>query len=83
VGRTDGGPPTWLLKDGTARQHTPSYERARILAAGNLAMIYGAPDTGCCSLGMAASALLMLGYPDQAHERQLSPLADLGISKLD
>jgi tetratricopeptide (TPR) repeat protein len=35
---------------------------------GNLSMTCGAHDPGCCSLGMAASALLMLGYPDQAHE---------------
>jgi class 3 adenylate cyclase/predicted ATPase len=41
---------------------------------GNLAMTYGAHDPGCCSLGMAASALLMLGYPDQAHEKSLKAL---------
>jgi len=37
-------------------------------------MTYGAHDPGCCSLGMAASALLMLGYPDQAHEASLQAL---------
>ena len=42
---------------------------------GNLAMTYGAHDPGCCSLGMAASALLMLGYPDQAHEASLKALS--------
>jgi predicted ATPase/class 3 adenylate cyclase len=42
---------------------------------GNLAMTYGAHDPGCCSLGMAASALLMLGYPDQAHAASLKALS--------
>jgi hypothetical protein len=37
-------------------------------------MTYGAHDPGCCSLGMAASALLMLGYPDQAHEASLKAM---------
>ncbi len=43
----------------------------RIDTHGNLAMTYGAHDPGCCSLGMQASTLLMLGYPDQAHEASL------------
>ena len=47
----------------------------RIDTHGNLAMTYGAHDPGCCSLGMAASALLMLGYPDQAHEASLQALS--------
>ena len=47
----------------------------RIDTHGNLAMTYGAHDPGCCSLGMAASALLMLGYPDQAHEASLKALS--------
>jgi tetratricopeptide (TPR) repeat protein len=42
---------------------------------GNLAMTYGAHDPGCCSLGMQASTLLMLGYPDQAHEASLKALS--------
>jgi predicted ATPase len=42
---------------------------------GNLAMTYGAHDPGCCSLGMAASALLMLGYPDQAHAASMRALS--------
>ena len=42
---------------------------------GNLAMTYGAHDPGCCSLGMKASALLMLGYPDQANEASLKALS--------
>ncbi len=46
----------------------------RIDTHGNLAMTYGAHDPGCCSLGMAASALLMLGYPDQAHEASLKAM---------
>ena len=33
---------------------------------GNLAMMYGAHDPACCSLGMRALSLLMLGYPDEA-----------------
>ena len=47
----------------------------RIDTHGNLAMTYGAHDPGCCSLGMAASALLMLGYPDQAHAASLQALS--------
>jgi class 3 adenylate cyclase/predicted ATPase len=46
----------------------------RIDTHGNLAMTYGAHDPGCCSLGMAASTLLMLGYPDQANEASLKAL---------
>jgi predicted ATPase len=33
---------------------------------GNLALMYGAHDPACCSLGMRALSLAMLGYPDQA-----------------
>ena len=47
----------------------------RIDTHGNLAMTYGAHDPGCCSLGMAASTLLMLGYPDQAHAASLKALS--------
>jgi class 3 adenylate cyclase/predicted ATPase len=47
----------------------------RIDTHGNLAMTYGAHDPGCCSLGMAASALLMLGYPDQANAESLRALS--------
>ena len=38
-------------------------------------MTYGAHDPGCCSLGMQASTLLMLGYPDQVHEASLEALS--------
>ena len=38
----------------------------RIDVHGNLALTYGAHDPGCCSLGMRALSLLMLGYPEQA-----------------
>ena len=34
---------------------------------GNLALMYGAHDPGCCSLGMRALSLLMLGHLDQAE----------------
>lgn len=34
---------------------------------GNLAMTYGAHDPGCCSLGMRALSLMMLGSLDQAE----------------
>src|SRR4030095_9769229 len=34
---------------------------------GNLALVYGAHDPGCCSLGMRALSLLMLGYLEQAQ----------------
>jgi predicted ATPase/class 3 adenylate cyclase len=33
---------------------------------GNLALIYGAHDPACCSLGMRALSLAMLGYLDEA-----------------
>ncbi len=33
---------------------------------GNLALMYGAHDPACCSLGMRALSLAMLGYLDQA-----------------
>jgi predicted ATPase/class 3 adenylate cyclase len=33
---------------------------------GNLAFVYGAHDPACCSLGMRALSLAMLGYLDQA-----------------
>jgi class 3 adenylate cyclase/predicted ATPase len=35
---------------------------------GNLALMYGAHDPGCCSLGMRALSLMMLGYLDLAEE---------------
>jgi class 3 adenylate cyclase/predicted ATPase len=34
---------------------------------GNLALMYGAHDPGCCSLGMRALSLMMLGDLDQAE----------------
>jgi predicted ATPase len=34
---------------------------------GNLALMYGAHDPGCCSLGMRALSLMMLGSPEQAE----------------
>jgi class 3 adenylate cyclase/predicted ATPase len=34
---------------------------------GNLALMYGAHDPGCCSLGMRALSLVMLGHLDQAR----------------
>jgi predicted ATPase len=34
---------------------------------GNLALMYGAHDPGCCSLGMRALSLLMMGHLDQAQ----------------
>jgi predicted ATPase len=39
----------------------------RIDLHGNLALVYGAHDPGCCSLGMRALSLLMLGYLEQAQ----------------
>jgi class 3 adenylate cyclase/predicted ATPase len=35
---------------------------------GNLAMTYGAHDPGCCSLGMRALSLTMLGHLDQVED---------------
>ena len=59
-----------------ARHYTDQCLSAyRIDTHGNLAMTYGAHDPGCCSLGMRASTLLMLGYPDQAHQESLKALS--------
>ena len=44
---------------------------------GNLAMTYGAHDPGCCSLGMRALSLTMLGHLDQV-EPALKKALDLG-----
>ena len=43
---------------------------------GNLAMTYGAHDPGCCSLGMRALSLTMLGHLDQV-ETALKKALDL------
>jgi class 3 adenylate cyclase/predicted ATPase len=42
---------------------------------GNLALMYGAHDPGCCSLGMRALSLLMLGHLDQAQAESANALA--------
>ena len=39
----------------------------RMDAHGNLALMYGAHDPGCCSLGMRALSLMMLGHVEQAE----------------
>ena len=39
----------------------------RMDAHGNLALMYGAHDPGCCSLGMRALSLMMLGHIEQAE----------------
>jgi class 3 adenylate cyclase/predicted ATPase len=39
----------------------------RMDAHGNLALFYGAHDPGCCSLGMRALSLMMLGHIEQAE----------------
>ena len=50
-----------------------SYWRTiRMDAHGNLALMYGAHDPGCCSLGMRALSLMMLGYVEQAEAASLS-----------
>jgi predicted ATPase len=41
---------------------------------GNLALMYGAHDPGCCSLGMRALSLLMMGYLDQAQAESAKAL---------
>jgi predicted ATPase/class 3 adenylate cyclase len=46
----------------------------RMDAHGNLALMYGAHDPGCCSLGMRALSLMMLGYVEQAEAASLSSL---------
>jgi predicted ATPase/class 3 adenylate cyclase len=38
----------------------------RVDVHGNLALLYGAHDPGCCSLNMRALSLMMLGHIDQA-----------------
>ena len=50
----------------------------RIDVHGNLALTYGAHDPGCCSLGMRALSLMMLGQLDQV-EGALREALDLGI----
>jgi class 3 adenylate cyclase/predicted ATPase len=49
----------------------------RIDVHGNLALTYGAHDPGCCSLGMRALSLMMLGQLDQV-EGALREALDLG-----
>ena len=46
----------------------------RMDAHGNLALMYGAHDPGCCSLGMRALSLMMLGYVVQAEAASLGSL---------
>ena len=41
---------------------------------GNLALMYGAHDPGCCSLGMRALSLLMMGHLDQAQAESAKAL---------
>jgi predicted ATPase len=41
----------------------------------NLALMYGAHDPGCCSLGMRALSLVMLGYPEQAQAASAKAVA--------
>ncbi len=41
---------------------------------GNLALVYGAHDPRCCSLGMRALSLMMLGHLDQAEAASTSAL---------
>jgi class 3 adenylate cyclase/predicted ATPase len=41
---------------------------------GNLALFYGAHDPGCCSLGMRALSLMMLGYLSQAETESVKSL---------
>src|SRR5262249_16731634 len=47
----------------------------RIDVHGNLATMYGAHDPGCCSLGMRALSLAMLGHPDQAQAASAKAVA--------
>ena len=49
-------------------------ENYRIDAHGNLALMYGAHDPGCCSLGMRALSLMMLGHLEQAEGASSSSL---------
>jgi class 3 adenylate cyclase/predicted ATPase len=49
----------------------------RIDVHGNLALTYGAHDPGCCSLGMRALSLMMLGQLDQV-DGALREALDLG-----
>jgi predicted ATPase len=41
---------------------------------GNLALMYGAHDPGCCSLGMRALSLLMMGHLNQAQAESAKAL---------
>ena len=49
----------------------------RVDVHGNLALTYGAHDPGCCSLGMRALSLMMLGHLDQVEDA-LREALDLG-----
>ena len=46
----------------------------RVDVHGNLALTYGAHDPGCCSLGMRALSLTMLGHLDRARAESTAAL---------
>ena len=45
----------------------------RMDAHGNLALMYGAHDPGCCSLGMRALSLMMLGFSNRPKQQAQVP----------
>lgn len=57
----------WEGKPRASLQHIEQLlSNYRVDVHGNLALLYGAHDPGCCSLGMRALNLMMLGHLDQA-----------------
>ena len=63
-----GSQMVWEGKPRAALGHIDQLLSAyRVDTHGNLALLYGAHDPGCCSLSMLAPSLLMLGRPEEAH----------------
>jgi predicted ATPase/class 3 adenylate cyclase len=63
-----GSQMVWEGRPNAALEHIDRLLSAyRVDTHGNLALLYGAHDPGCCSLGMQALSLLMLGRLEEAH----------------
>jgi predicted ATPase/class 3 adenylate cyclase len=66
--RAGGSQMVWEGKPREALGHIDQLLSAyQVDTHGNLALLYGAHDPGCCSLGMQALSLLMLGRLEEAH----------------
>ena len=63
-----GSQMVWEGRPQAALEHIDRLLSAyRVDTHGNLALLYGAHDPGCCSLGMQALSLMMLGRLEEAH----------------